>query len=1355
MFILNRLVFLSIFMECGFCQDTPSFHYRVDSTRNSSCVFQGENYCNNCMYICGSLMEAITSSQAHALITIEIDNSSHIISDNSKLMFQNKRSISFLGDGTQIFCEPQSGLYFRNINNVTMSNIMLTNCSTERNYTTRQSGQPATYLAAVVFSSVNLNLNLINVSIFISAGETAAALYNVQHAIVSNCTFDSSNEHKSYETSYPSSALLVELTYYKDNEVEGNIVNNAQNFQFDLSNSRILHHRALGTELEYYYTTPNGTNYNYAGKGGGMAVLVKGNCNLNSVNIENTHFIGNVASQGSALYVAFMDSAYDNHVIIRNSTFDDNGEYTSGNEDSPVTFNAGGAIAIDNWVASLAGRSSDVSIQSSQFVHNTAQMGGAVFLNSVYSVSIQAIAMMVSDSSFTNNSAQVGSALYTLVSHANLHTGIVNITVHNTSFSNNTVASHNPVGSGGYGTVYSHMVGIDFSCVCFSGNSGSAVVMIDARARFAAGLSEFHDNTGIQGGAVSLLGSSYISLASGAMLIFSENRAVYQGGAIFKQYLEHIVHGSQYSSCFFQYESPYTDPNEWNVRIIFMNNMLSNNKSNSIHSTSMLPCKVGSKYIVFGPQWNYSDVDMSSRITTNFASYKTYTFDKPSISPGRHFSASIDLQDEFNQTIDASSRNFILELNGGTTVTSLDRIQINGTVNENVHLVMDSTDKPSLHVDVNVSLSSCPLGFFNIDGYSCSCNNNRNKKVKNYINCTNEKYVATLIDNGWLGNYSDDIYVAPCPLYYCRTYTSGLELPHTNTTDLSSSMCAGNRTGLLCSQCIKGFKPAINSWRLECVNCTNIQNFKNILLYISVVYIPYAIMMSIIILFNIQLSAGPPSTLVMFSQMVITTFDASIHGLVATYPERALNTYRYVYGPLNLDFIDNIIPSFCFPFCHSILDIVSLNYFLVIFPMTIILVSIVLKVVGKRTRVAAIEPVQRFCKVLKNSKMLKFAPKSFSEVIILATSSVITLSFLKICLISFMALNKTKLYSISNTDKRPHLVTFDAEMQTESSQYRIYQALAVIFQILALSFITLLLDYPLRLIEYCIHKSSLMSSIYPEITVHSFVFSFNGPYKKPYKIFAGLSFLMRYIFVLMFVRQTSNYTKFTLQSISCFVMILLIFFCWPYKNVKHNYIDLFLLSNLIILNGLGFYQYVAFFLSSHRKTKLIFSFQYIFTVAPLICLAAYLLYKITQRKHDKWREDAQYTLSGLLKKWSPHLHRKMSIEEHSKQEDTEVPSSSKPAAKSCRRMTSPISRRILNGGATPLHWSMSNEIEVDAATRNVPVTVIGVEDKHEGEATTYQTSHSEGFFLRTEWNPAVQYGSINSSLERIRQKSRK
>ena len=1330
----------------------------ISTTLNPNCTgSQLSTY--QYQYVCGSLMEGLSKVKEfpiQATFTFHLNGQSHHVSNiNNRLVFPGISEVNFFSIyGAEIMCDHGSGWYFYDVSNLNIHNVTFINCTEKRNTTYRNQGTDSAniILVALLFSNIT-NLNMFNLEIPVLDGIAAVALYNVNSATIKKCTLKSSTMTEQWVASEYSvtSTLILQLTFCNDFDKldEGCTRNSRTGSQVIITDCIISDNYATTSEQGYFNLKSSGNHYNLVGKGGGIAIVVKGYCYNNVFIINSTNITGNMANQGSGLYIAFMDGTYQNKVTINNSSFTNNGKLKVTPGNLTYLYNAGGGINIDNWVfPSVSNGPNQVTIRNSSFSHNEAYLGGGVFLNSVHSNAVKTLTVLIRQCNFTENKAKIGSAMYIMQSNATSFDDSVNVTVQNTNFTKNFIINLRDISSAGYGAVYSHLVGLKFSDVKFCGNNASALVVINSYTRFA-GSSAFNSNTGLQGGAIALLGSSYIFISPGTSLYFCNNTAAYKGGAIYKLYPEHIVYGPHFTPCFVQHQD--------SINVTFSNNKLQNGNHNSIHATSVIPCGIET-ITLFGPGWSY-DGDKSSQITTDFASYKALEINHPrKISPGRRFNISFDIIDDLDHNSTMSNQTFIVHKeptesgNPGAYVTTIDQLNIYGEVNESFLLVLDSIETPTLHVQFDVKLSECPLGFIQ-NGTKCVCSSNY--EFKGFVNCTeSDRHIAILDDNGWIGLHENKTVVATCPLFYCKTKRGGLELPKYYTEDLGSSICAGNRRGLLCSECIEDYLPTVNSWKLNCVNCMHTNALNALLTFLSAVYIPYALMMTIIILFNLRLSSGPASTLVMYSQMVTTTFDASIHGLIDSYPERALNSYRYIYGLLNLDFIDNIFPQLCFQFQHTILASFGFNFLLVVIPMTVIAAVMLLIAIVKKYKLT-FKPIERFWNVLKDRNLFKFSPRNYVEALVLAITTVITLSFLKICISSAFILSTTPLIEINNTTTKQRFVTFAADIQIESLNYRVYQAPAVLSEILAIVFIILLLDFPLRLIEYFIHRSNFLSKVYPEVIVHSFMSAFNGLYKKQFRIFAGLSFLMRYCFSLVFVNPTKNFTKFTLQSMSCFLMVLLIFFCWPYKNVKHNYIDLFILSNLLILNGLGFYQYVNYFISpvtSKRVTLFIFSIQYIFTVTPLICLACYCIYRLTRHKHEEWREDFQSTMSGLVKKWSPALHEKIYECNHGEDEGLENHVSSNDRI-SINRQSQPTARGLLRG-QTSLNSSASDDVEIDRA-RDVPVTVIGVTDKHEGEATTYQTSQSEGYFLRSDWNP-VSYGSTSSySNKEKKRKARK
>ncbi len=1342
----------SFLFECVSSQ-LKLYQINVSYTFNSSCSI--EELDDGVSLKCGSLMNGLLRFHnylpgidgSNVRLQITMDGGNYTVNNSYQVLdFVSIHQVSLESTSkTHITCDSKSGFLFYDIVEMSMSNIIITNCTTGRNttYINTVTGMPDIYRVSIAFVAL-IALSLNNVTIHTCAGETAIAIYNTQSAKLINSTFKSSSEVRQNVTYYiKSSTLLIELTYcsyYIDRNPQCN-VNNAQGNSFSMTGCVVSHNKAVSAGQDKYNSKPIGSRYRTAGRGGGMAILIKGNCNSNNFDIRQSEISSNSANQGSGLYIGLMDDTYDNQIVIQGSIFDCNHSPNDPGSAKSTVINTGGGVTIDNFVSLDTNAPNTITIVESHFENNSATSGGGIFLHSI-DTSTVSLVLLVKESLFNNSQAKLGSAVYVLQPHNVIFTDSVNVSFQDTNFTNNFIVYKDNVSSGGYGAVYSYMTRLDISRANFVGNNGSALVLMNAYANFS-GVGTFKGNCGLQGGAIALLGTSYLYFNSGTHIDFAQNIATYQGGAVYKEYPVDVMYGAQFMPCFLQYEDSTLSLDQWKVKLHFNNNSQLNDDINSIYATSILPCG-NLAPIMTESKLSYHH-DQSPSIATAFApnhfSPINFTL-RP--SPGRHFDISIDIQDDLNQSSTIAGQSFIVtyfkqENVMSTEVKAIDQLLINGSINDSFRLTLDSIEKPTLHIEVNVILQECPLGFVNVNE-SCLCPGDEIRE----LNCTNEKHVVVLKENSWIGEYNGDIYVATCPIFYCQTHTNGLELPHTYN-DLSSIICAGNRSGLLCGKCMDGFMPAINSWQLSCVKCKSAKDSKTILAYYVAAYAPYLVMMAVIVVFNIRLTAGPASTFVMYAQMVTTTFDASIHGLVQNYPEKALNTYRYIYGPLNLNFIENFIPPLCFSSYNTLLPVLGQLYLLLAIPMVIVMISVISKLLITRIGLS-LGPVQRFWNVLKGSKLFKWAPKSFTEVHILAISTIITLSFLKLCIISSFILSTTKLTKLgsSGNTSSMNFVAFAAEVPINSSSYRIFQTPAIILEILAIFFIILLLDFPLRLVEYCIHKIGFLRRIYPEIIIHSFVSTFNRLYKKKYRIFAGLNFLMRHIFSLVFVISSKSYIKFTLQSIICFLMILLLFFCWPYKNVKHNYIDLFLLSNLIILNGLGFYQYVNFFLaSSHKLTKIIFSAQYIFTVSPLVFVFGYCIFKITQYRHNEWAEDIHFTASGLVRKWSPSLHQKIftsNLDENEDHQDSIVASEHTNLTRSSQH--NPVRNvqrieRLVNLSTT------SNEVEVDYSP-SVPVTVIGVEDKHEGEATTYQTSHAEGFFLRSEWNPSV-YGSINNS----------
>ena len=94
-----------------------------------------------------------------------------------------------------------------------------------------------------------------------------------------------------------------------------------------------------------------------------------------------------------------------------------------------------------------------------------------------------------------------------------------------------------------------------------------------------------------------------------------------------------------------------------------------------------------------------------------------------------------------------------------------------------------------------------------------------------------------------------------------------LSLP-ADPDDLDQHLCQlFNRTGLLCSSCVDGYGPAVNSKFYECVDCGNGTASAERYswgLYILTELVPTTILLVVVIMFNVSVTSGPGNAFISF-----------------------------------------------------------------------------------------------------------------------------------------------------------------------------------------------------------------------------------------------------------------------------------------------------------------------------------------------------------------------------------------------------------------------------------------------------------------------------------------------------------
>ena len=194
--------------------------------------------------------------------------------------------------------------------------------------------------------------------------------------------------------------------------------------------------------------------------------------------------------------------------------------------------------------------------------------------------------------------------------------------------------------------------------------------------------------------------------------------------------------------------------------------------------------------------------------------------------------------------------------------------------------------------------SSCPTFFYYSNtSHHCECG----VSVGVHCNQQERKAEVDLYTCVTTAEQEGQYYVGGCPFAHtAMNHTNRMlsELP-SDPDQLNDVMCGPyNRRGLLCGQCISGYGPAVNQFNLKCANCSHIPTVLAVGLYLLVELFPSTLFVICVIIFHINITAGPLLGYVLFCQQV--TLFCQI--FVATY----VYIVSHASAPLRADFTNTV-----------------------------------------------------------------------------------------------------------------------------------------------------------------------------------------------------------------------------------------------------------------------------------------------------------------------------------------------------------------------------------------------------------------------------------------------------------------
>ena len=964
--------------------------------------------------------------------------------------------------------------------------------------------------------------------------------------------------------------------------------------------------------------------------GGGLSLQFSGQASNNLFEIISSNFTSNSATTGGGLYVHSRHNTTHNHIKILSCSFTAN-----------IAYNEGGGLVIGHVIHQMGGHSkfNTYKIINCLFKHNQvlSGIGGGIsgFGSREPENTKPTNHFEIHNSSFINNKAKFGSAIQINRQYHDSFTvgSIFVLVLNNCNFTSNNFYDNSSIGAVAMSGVSIHFLGYTH----FINNTSTALIADGVAVEFGNNsVTVFQHNSGLHGGAISLIDGANIIVFPDSILIFQSNSAVEHGGAIyvelstpFDYLLSHV--------CFIRYYLESIPPSKWETNFTFINNT-AKQSNNNIFASTLQPCVrtySGETKLFDNQPFYHFPNNSDTKISTLPATFKflndsnkicNIVLDKAfnlicSIVPGEIFDLPLALKDELGETIasamfiasctESQSPNVLLpyQFTNGT-------IQIAGTPNEICHLKLQTdTDYPDSTM-VQITLLNCPPGLiYNVNKRKCQCVVSHTHQIPAITGCEISSLQAYYNIYYWIGYKSNDsmeLIFGLCAYPYCYgDYVPNSQLlpRDANNTVLDEFVCGDRRrTGILCGQCIEGYSVMMNSPTSTCHKCKKVQlGF----LYLTLSYIlPVSIIFYVIMSYNVRMTTGVISAFLFFSQIIGSHNYYSSVKANTELPFTISNIVISIYSITNLDFFQHNAFSYCLFSNAGSVDILAFRLFLSFYPIFLILTYFL---------------VRRYCTCQHRCfQNCRFSSRSVTH----GVSAFLVLCFARINILAFRILRHTELFYMNGTSYKK-MVHFQGNIEYFGEPlYNMYAVGSLLALVIIITIPTMILVLHPILINIAIYfewgESKFVSLVNKLLLIYKLkpvLDTFQGDYKDKMHYFAGLHFFLYKIifFCIVVMASTANVSRLYLLVTAYFLIISLIHvLAMPFKRFIDNAAYSLVYFIMIMTTTIEYH----FFSTDNSPYELIL-IEILLSVLPLTCIVVYCLWKLYISVTTYWRKHKQ------------------------------------------------------------------------------------------------------------------------------------
>ena len=456
----------------------------------------------------------------------------------------------------------------------------------------------------------------------------------------------------------------------------------------------------------------------------------------------------------------------------------------------------------------------------------------------------------------------------------------------------------------------------------------------------------------------------------------------------------------------------------------------------------------------------------------------------------------------------------------------------------------------------------------------CVCRKHQSIDV---LKCTDQ---GALLEFGYCMTYDEDdgeYTIGECPYFQSNghnlTEDGYVKLPD-NVSQLNDYMChTMNRKGLLCSQCIDGFGPAMTSTGFKCTNCTDV--WYGVPLYLMVKLVPITIIYLVIPISRINITSAPMTCFIMYNELILHELlynrTPPLGRLVYQLHGIKLQILLLVYGITNLEFIQYLVPSFCVGNKHMFTFI--LEYLLAFYPLCLIILTwICIELHGRNFR-----PLVWLWRPLHKCFVQLRRKWDTTNDLIDVFASFLLLSYTNIVYQSLLFIDCQKIvytHDFSKVNSR-FVMFFDWNGTCGSIKHiTIIIPAIIIICIFNLLPALLLVLYPIRAFRACLTKCRLNG-----IAITTFVEKFHSCCRdgldggQDMRSFSGFYFILRlFLFIGNFISECFLPGYWSMNTLLFLTLALLIALIKPYKKTYMHVFDTISLATLAVLCHLMTYS---------------------------------------------------------------------------------------------------------------------------------------------------------------------------------------